>query len=45
VIGNSRGENLRLIFEPAECVGVNYAIAIALKFVAVRMRQFGILAA
>src|SRR5260370_42083112 len=41
----ARREDLRLIVQPAECVGVNDAIAIALKFVAVRMRQLRIPAA
>src|SRR5260370_41274926 len=45
MVGNARRKNLRLIFQPAECVGVNDAIAIALKFVAVRMRQLRIPAA
>src|SRR5258708_24590855 len=45
MVGNARWKNLRLIFQSAEGVGVNDAIAIALKFVAVRMRQLRIPAA
>src|SRR5258706_2644573 len=45
VIGNPRRKGLRFIFQPAECVRVNDAVAITLKFVAVRMRQLRIPAA
>ena len=42
VIGNAGRENLRLIFQPAKCPRMDYAVAIALEFVAVRMRKFRI---
>jgi len=42
MVGYARREDLGLVFKPAERVRVNDSIAIALKFIAVRMRQFGI---
>jgi hypothetical protein len=42
VIGKPGGEDLGLVFQPAERPGVNYAVAVAAKFIAVRVRQFGI---
>jgi hypothetical protein len=45
VIGNAGRKNLRLVLQPPEGARVNDAVAVALKFVAVGMRELGILAA
>lgn len=42
MIGKAGGEDLRFIFKAAESAGVDDAVAIALEFVAVGMRKFGI---
>ncbi len=41
VVGVAAGENLRLGFEAAEGAGVNDAVAVALKVVAVGVRGLG----
>ena len=40
VVGVAAGEDLRLGFEAAESAGVNDAVAVALKIIAVGMRRF-----
>jgi hypothetical protein len=40
VIGDARREHLRLIFQAPKSPRVQHAVAIALKFVAIRMRKF-----
>src|SRR3982750_2508470 len=45
VIGIRSGEDLRLVFQPAKCPGVNDAVTGALEIVAIRMRQLRISAA
>ncbi len=42
VIRNAGRENLRFVFEAPERPRVNHAVAVALKRIAIRMRQFGI---
>jgi hypothetical protein len=44
VIGETPGEDLRLVLKAAEGAGVNDAVAVALKIVTVRMRRLGIAA-
>src|SRR5439155_1905741 len=44
VIGQAGSEDLSLILQTPECSRVDYAVAIAAKFVAIRMRQVGITA-
>ena len=44
VVRVAAGEDLRLRFEAAEGAGVNDAVAVALKIVAVGVRRFGIAA-
>ncbi len=45
VIGESRREHLRLVFQAPERAGMNDAVAIALKFIAIRMGELRITAA
>lgn len=45
VVGQTGSEDLRFILEPSERPGVNYAVAIAAKLVAIGMRKFRIAAA
>lgn len=42
MIGDACREYLRLILQPPERAGMHHAVAVPLKFVAVRMRQFRI---
>jgi len=42
VIGNDRGEDLRLGFQTAKGTGMDDAVAIALKWIAIRMFGLGI---
>jgi len=44
VIRNARRKNLRFVFESPERARVNHAVAVALKRIAIRMRQFRIAA-
>ena len=44
VVGITAGEDLGLGFQPAKCAGMDDAVAIALKIIAVRMRGLGITA-
>src|SRR5450755_1312998 len=39
MVGITAGEDLGLCFQPPKCPGVNYAIAITLKIVAIGMRR------
>ena len=45
VVGEAGSEDLGLVLQTPECPRVNYAVAIAAKFVAIGVRQFGITAA
>src|SRR5690348_7124670 len=42
MIGEAGREDLGLVLEPAEGASMHHAVAIALKFVAVGMREFGV---
>jgi hypothetical protein len=44
VVGVAAREDLSLCFQTAKCAGVDYAVAIALKVVAVEMRRLGMAA-
>ena len=44
VVGVAAGENLRLRFQPAKGAGMDDAVAVALKVVAVGMRRLGMAA-
>ena len=37
VVGVAAGEDLRFVFQPAKGTGMNHAVAVALKVIAVRM--------
>ena len=39
VVGKPRSEDLRLVFQTSKCPGVNYAVAVAPKFVAIGVRE------
>src|ERR1017187_3380664 len=45
VVGVAAGEDLRLVFQPAEGAGMDHAIAVPLKGIAIRMRRLGVAAA
>src|ERR1700687_2602518 len=42
VVGDAGGEDLHLVFQTPEGTGVNDPVAVALEFVAVRVRELGI---
>jgi hypothetical protein len=44
MIGETGGEDLRFILKPSKSAGVDDAVAVTLKFVPVRVREFGITA-